>query len=214
MTWVFNTPPLRPHGSQFVKGGPTGMCTLLAYACADIILKGEKAWVLPGPPGDPASVANVQELMMRVYREAYALGNCLANGGATQNGMIRQAQRDRVPVALDKSLIYVPGQELSHDQVTNCLRWNVAHASKPLPVLIQCAAGHALYDAETGQEDEADLLVHAYLVYGTQTDAKAPAAGGYICADGDNPGANAHPQIYSLATILQSRPISMLVFSP
>lgn len=209
MVWSFRAPPHLPHASQFVDHGPTGMCTLLALAACDVVSKGAGAWVLEGPPGDPASVANVQEVMRRIYRDARPRNLCNPNGGMTQNGALAEAGRMSLPVKAD--LLY-RNADLPYDEWTHFLRTYVAWADHPRPVLMQIAAGHALIDNETGQADETDLHTHAIAIYGTQTDPSHPGAGGYICADGDNPGANAHPAIYSLATLTAARPISLIAF--
>lgn len=212
MAWEFHAPVYRPHGSQFVHG-ITGGCTLIALAGADIVSKGIRAWV--GDPHatdpDPASVANVQAIMWRIYVDALAHGNCAKNGAATQNQMIRQAQRIALPV-LD--VLPYQNRVLTFGEWVPFLRKYVAHASpRPYPILVQVAQGRYLRDNETGQADEASLYDHALTIYATQTDPKSPAAGGYVCIDGDNEGANAHPQIYNLDTLNNAQPISMIAFN-
>lgn len=212
MAWEINAQGYRPHGSQFVHG-ILGGCTLIALAGADIRSKGLHAWV--GDPHatnpDPASVENVQAVMYRIYVDALAHGNCAKNGAATQNQMIREAARISLPV---RDVLPYQGRVLSFAEWVPFLRKNVAHASpRPYPVLVQVAQGRYLRDNETGQQDEANLYDHAICIYGTQTDPKSPAAGGYIALDGDNPGANDHPQIYSLDTLNNAQPISMIAFN-
>src|SRR6185312_119536 len=196
MAWEFRAPVYRPHGSQFVNG-LRGGCTLFALAACDVVSKGIKAWV--GDPHalnpDPASVENVQAITWRIYVDALAHGNCAQNGAATQNGMLREAKRIALPV-LD--ILPFQNRVLTFGEWVPFLRKYVAHADRPYPILVQTAQGRYLHDNETGQNDEANLYDHAYAIYGTQTDPKSPASGGYICADGDNDGANEHPQIYSL----------------
>lgn len=209
MVWTFRAPLHQPHASQFVEAGPTGMCTLLALAACDVVSKGAGAWVLPGPVGDPASVANVQAITLRIYRDARPHNLCSPFGGMTQNQALAEA--GRMSLAVRDTLPY-RNADLPHDDWIAFLHRYVAWAARPYPVLMQVAAGHALIDNETGQADEATLETHAIAIYGTQTDAKTPSAGGYICADGDNPGANAHPAIYSLATLVAARPISLIAF--
>ncbi len=90
-------------------------------------------------------------------------------------------------------------------------RW-IAHSARPYPILMQVNNGAALKDAQTGSSAESTLRCHAISIYGTQTDASNPEAGGYICCDGDNPIVNEHPVIYSLATLAMAQPISMIAF--
>ena len=213
MPWTFHIPPhdYTPHASQFA-GGLTGACTLLALAACDVVSKGLGAWVgdPKAPHPQPDLPSNVQAVMLRIYHQARALGNCGPNGSATQNGMIRQARLISLPV---RDTLPFQDADLPHDQVINFLHRHIAHADRPYPVLVQTAAGHLLRDNETGQADEPTLQVHAYALYGTQTMEHIPSAGGYVGADGDNDGANLHPQIYNLTTILAARPISLIAFN-
>jgi hypothetical protein len=211
MAWEIHAPVYRPHGSQFVHG-INGGCTLIALAGADVIAKGIKSWV--GNPHaqspDPASVANVQAVMWRIYVDALQRKNCAKNGAATQNQMLREASAISLPV---RKILPFQNRVLSFNEWVPFLR-EQAHATPyPYPVLVQVAQGRYLHDNETGQDDEANLYDHAICIYGTQTDPKSPAAGGYIALDGDNPGANDHPQIYSLDTLNNAQPISMIAFN-
>jgi len=211
LTWVEHVPVYQPTGSQFVPNQPTGMCTLLALAACDIVSKGLGAWV-----GDahainpnPASVANLQAVMWRIYLDAYKHGNCTANGSATQQGMIREAGRIALPI---KDILWFQDPMPVTSWVT-FLRKYVAEAQPhPYPVLVQCANGRALADSETGKQDEADLENHAFALYGTKTEPKSPAAGGYVGCDGDNPISDTKSVVFSRITLINAQIISMIAF--
>lgn len=216
MSFTVNGPYYKPHCSQFAYG-LRGACTLLALACADVITKGIGAWVLdPHTPNpDPSSAANVQMVMYRIYKEARQTINpatnqpcCGSNGSARQSDMVVMAHKIGMKIA--DILPYEDVQPTS--AWVDFLRRNVAHNSRPRPVLVQFSNGRALRDAQSGGTDEATLQNHAICIYGTQTDPNNPEAGGYICCDGDNPGIAEHPVIYSLQTLAAARPTSMIAF--
>ncbi len=210
MAWDIRAPAYKPHASQFAYG-LHGSCTLLGLAACDVISKGMGAWV--GDPHtvapDPASIANVQMVMWRIYQDARGQGLCWPNGAATQQQMIAEAKRLSLPI---KDVLWYTDTQ-PYDAWVGFLHRYVAWASpRPFPLLVQVANGQALYDAETGKHDEAGLACHAFCIYGTQTDPNSPAAGGYIVCDGDNPVIDSKPVLYSLATLAQARPISMIAF--
>lgn len=225
MTYVYHTPPLRPHGSQFIKLNDgsilKGGCTILALAAGDIISKGAKpadVWVLGGTPGDPASVANVQAVMKRAYYDALAHGNCGSNGSMRQVDVLNEAKRIGLPVK-DKLLPNGNYAPLSADVVTKFIRkYNAADNKqyggdgKQYAILWQFADGEKLHDALGGGSDEAGLKVHADLSYGTYTDDANIALGGYVFADGDSSVANSRPSVYALPTFLGALPITAVVF--
>jgi len=217
MTWQTNAPHYQPHASQFAFG-LKGACTLLALACCDVVSKGIHAWVgdphQPNP--NPASTENVQAVMYRIYKEARqrtdpATGGpcCAPNGAATQSGMLAMAGYIGLPVA--DVLHYADVQPTA--AWVDFLRRNVAHATRPRPVLMQVSNGRAAKDANTGAVDEPDLQSHAIAVLGTMIDPSDPTKGGYIVCDGDNPSIANGPVIYSLQTLAAMHPTSMIAFN-
>lgn len=215
--WQFRTPAYVPHASQFAFG-LRGSCTLLGLAACDVVSKGLGAWVLDphASDPDPGGVMNLQALMWRIYQQARRTINpatgqpcCAANGAATQGDMLVLAKAISLPV---KDVLYYADPLPSEAWISFLHRYVAYAVPRPYPVLMQVSNGRALRDAETGQGDEADLDDHAIAIWGTQTDPKTPTLGGYLCSDGDNPGANEHPAVYSLATLGAARPISMIAF--
>lgn len=209
MTWASHVPVYQPTGSQFVNN-LRGGCTLLALAACDIVSKGMGAWV--GDPHvvnpNPASVANLQAVMWRIYQDALASGNCAENGAANQAQMIRQANRIGLPI---HDILYYR-EPLPYALWLDFLHQHIGAATPPRPILVQLANGRALYDATSGKQDEADLAYHAIALYGTETEPQSPASGGYVGCDGDNPISNEHPVIYSRPTLIAAQPISMIAF--
>lgn len=216
MTWNVHAPVYQPHASQFAYG-LKGSCTLLAMAACDIISKGMRAYVgdAHAPHPDPASSANIQLVMYRLYLESRNTINpatrqacCGANGSARQSDMIIMAHKIGLPIRE----ILPFADNLPVELWVDFIRRNVAHSTTPYPMLMQVKNGRALKDAQSGNADEATLQVHAIAIYGTQTDDSDPKAGGYLCCDGDNPAINEHPVIYSLETLAAAQPISCIAF--
>lgn len=216
MTWNVHAPVYQPHASQFAYG-LKGSCTLLAMSAADVISKGIAAYVLDSHAAhpDPASVANLQQIMYRLYLESRNTLNpatrrpcCGANGSAAQSDMLVMARKINLPVK--EILPYA--EPLPVDLWVDFIRRNVAHSAIPYPVLMQVKNGRALKDAQSGSADESTLQYHAICIYGTQTDDSDPTAGGYLVCDGDNPAINDHPVVYSLATLAAAQPISCIAF--
>lgn len=210
MAWDIHAPTYQPHASQFAFG-LRGSCTLLGLAACDVVSKGMGAWV--GDPHasnpNPASIANVQLIMWRIFLDAYKNGNCAANGAATQQQMIRQAGRIALPI---RDILYYR-DPMPYQLWLDFLHKHISEAQpRPYPVLVQYANGRALADAETGKQDEADLLVHANALYGTKTDANSPASGGYLGCDGDNPIIDTQPVVYSRTTLINAQIISAIAF--
>jgi hypothetical protein len=209
MVWNVHAPIYMPHASQFAFG-LKGSCTLLSLAACDVVSKGMRAYVgdAHAPHPDPASVDNVQLLMYRAYVEARRYGLCAANGAANQASMITMSGRIGLPI---KETLYY-SESLPVEVWVDFLRRNVAHSTRPYPILMQVRNGAALKDMQSGSTDEKELRYHAIAIYGTQTDDSDGQAGGYLCCDGDNPAINDHPVIYNLATLAAAQPVSMIAF--
>lgn len=142
MTWEIRAPSYQPHASQFAYG-LRGACTLLALAACDVVSKGMGAWVGDphDPTPDPASAANVQAIMWRIYQDARAHGLCGPNGAATQQGMIAEAHRIGLPI---RDTLYF-ADPMPYDAWTGFLHRYVAWATpRPFPLLMQVANGEAL----------------------------------------------------------------------
>ena len=173
------------HASEFAYGWH-GTCGQVSLAQA----------VQAARHGDVATAA-IQSLMNDITHDMQSRGWAAANGAATLWGLARAAEVQGAAI------------EYEHDYQEPLpidVRTVLQHNAGVRPIVLQVANGQALRDAVTGAADEQGLHYHAIAVLD-----KEPR--GYICADGDNPQANDHNQIYTWDTLAAAIPCGILILN-